>query len=79
MDKPTIAGKAPVSVELKKGKNYAWCSCGDSSTQPWCDGSHKGSNFTPVVFKAEEDKTAWMCACKHSGTPQFCDGTHKEV
>ena len=61
MDKPTIADKQPKPVELVAGKNYAWCSCGDSSNQPFCDGSHKGTAFTPVVFKAEEDKTAYMC------------------
>jgi CDGSH-type Zn-finger protein len=77
--KPTVAGKSPLGVELEKGKSYAWCSCGDSSNQPWCDGSHKGTDFAPHVFVAEEDKTGYMCNCKHSSTPQFCDGSHKHL
>lgn len=79
MDKPTIAGKTPLAVELEAGKTYAWCSCGQSSKQPWCDGSHQPTSLTPVVFKAEETKTAYMCNCKHSGTPQFCDGSHAKL
>ena len=77
MDKPRIAGKTPLAVELEAGKTYAWCSCGYSSNQPWCDGKHAGSDFRPIVFKAEKDTTGWMCNCKHSKTPQFCDGSHK--
>ena len=77
MDQPTIAGKSPMPVELEAGKNYAWCACGKSSKQPFCDGSHKGTAFTPLVFKAEESKTAYMCMCKQTGNPGFCDGSHK--
>ncbi len=79
MEKPKIAGKAPMPVELEKGKTYAWCSCGQSENQPWCDGKHKGTAFTPKVFVAEEDKTGWMCTCKHSSTPEFCNGAHKNL
>jgi len=79
MDKPKIAGKAPLSVELEAGKNYAWCSCGLSQNQPLCDGSHKGTDFSPKVFKAEESKTAWLCTCKQTANPGFCDGTHKNL
>ncbi|MGH1335806.1 MAG: CDGSH iron-sulfur domain-containing protein [Aureispira sp.] len=78
--KPIIAGTMPIPVELEAGKTYAWCSCGASKNQPWCDGSHKPANdFTPVVFKAEETKTAYACACKYSATPQFCDGSHAKL
>jgi CDGSH-type Zn-finger protein len=77
MSEPTIAAKFPVKVELETGKTYAWCSCGNSKKQPFCDGSHKGSEFVPKVFKAEETKTAFLCQCKHTKTPPFCDGTHK--
>lgn len=79
MDKPTIAGKAPIAVELEAGKRYAWCSCGESSKQPFCDGAHKGSSFTPTVFVAEESKTAYMCTCKQTGNPGMCDGAHKAL
>jgi CDGSH-type Zn-finger protein len=79
MSTPTIAGKAPIPVELEAGKTYAWCSCGNSSKQPFCDGSHKGTDFTPTMMKAEESKTAYMCACKHTSNPGFCDGSHKSL
>ena len=79
MDKPKIAGTTPIAVELEAGKTYAWCSCGLSSNQPWCDGKHKPTSLTPVVFKAEETKTGFMCNCKHSSKPQFCDGSHKHL
>lgn len=77
MKKPTIAGKSPLPVQLESGKTYAWCSCGESSNQPFCDGSHKGSSFSPKVFVAEETKTAYLCNCKHTAKPGFCDGSHK--
>jgi CDGSH-type Zn-finger protein len=76
MPKPVIAQQGPFAVELEQGKTYAWCACGRSSTQPFCDGSHKGTEFSPTVFKAEETKTAYLCGCKHTSNGQFCDGTH---
>lgn len=79
MEKPTIAGKSPLPLNLEAGKTYAWCACGQSSNQPLCDGSHKGSSFTPVVFQAPETKTAYMCTCKQTGNPGFCDGSHKAL
>lgn len=79
MAKPKIAQKQPAAVELEAGKNYAWCACGESSKQPFCDGSHKGSAFSPLVFKAEESKTVYLCQCKQTGNPGFCDGTHNSL
>jgi CDGSH-type Zn-finger protein len=79
MSTPTIAAKNPIPVELEAGKTYAWCSCGESSKQPFCDGSHKGGDFTPTMFKAEESKTAYMCQCKHAKDGIFCDGSHKAL
>ena len=76
MSKPNIAQKEPCPVELEGGKKYAWCACGHSSSQPFCDGSHKGTEFSPRVFTAEETKTAYLCGCKHSGNVPFCDGSH---
>lgn len=74
---PTIAQKAPFAVELEAGKTYFWCACGQSKNQPFCDGSHKTTPFTPTKFEATESKTAWLCGCKHSAKAPFCDGTHK--
>jgi len=76
MAEPKVAETQPELVELEAGKNYAWCSCGESSNQPFCDGSHKGSDFSPEVFQVEETKTYALCACKHTGNPVFCDGSH---
>lgn len=79
MDKGKVAGLAPIPVDVKEGQNYAWCTCGLSSNQPLCDGSHKGSSFTPKVFTAEETKTVYLCTCKATSNPGFCDGTHKSL
>ena len=78
-DAPQIAQKAPFKVELEEGKTYFWCSCGKSAKQPFCDGSHKGSDLTPVKFTAEATKTAFLCGCKHSEKQPFCDGAHKAL
>ena len=78
MNKPVIADNKPKGVELKKGEDYYFCTCGRSSNQPFCDGSHKGTSFTPKAFQAEDDGTAYLCACKHTANAPFCDGTHKK-
>ena len=79
MSKPAIPQKAPYAVELEEGKTYAWCACGQSGNQPFCDGSHKGSEFSPMRFTADETKTAYICGCKHTANAPFCDGTHKRL
>ncbi len=79
MDKPVIAGKEPILVDVKKGETYAWCSCGRSANQPFCDGSHVGTSFEPVLFTADEDKTVAFCTCKQTKNPPFCDGAHKDL
>jgi len=78
-DSPVIAGRKPVAVELQKGETYHWCSCGRSGNQPFCDGSHKGTSFTPKAFTAEETGKAFLCVCKHTKNPPFCDGTHAKL
>jgi CDGSH-type Zn-finger protein len=76
---PAIAARAPAGVEVEAGKSYFWCACGQSKAQPFCDGSHKGSVFTPVKWTAEETKKVWFCACKQTRGAPLCDGTHKTV
>jgi CDGSH-type Zn-finger protein len=78
MEKPKVAAKEPTLIDLEEGKNYAWCSCGKSVNQPWCSGAHKGTNFTPHIFRAEKAVTEAICQCKHTKTPPFCDGSHME-
>jgi len=79
MSEPNIAQKAPYAVDLQEGRRYAWCGCGESSKQPFCDGSHKGTGLSPRVFTAEETKTAYLCGCKHTGNGPFCDGSHASL
>ena len=78
-DEPVIAQKAPYKVELLEGYRYAWCSCGLSKQQPFCDGSHKGTAFTPEMFKVETAQTMWLCACKQTKRKPLCDGAHKAL
>lgn len=77
--KPTIANNKPIPVELKAGEEYYFCTCGRSANQPFCDGSHKGTSFTPKSFKAEESGEAYLCQCKQTANAPFCDGTHTKV
>lgn len=71
------AGDTPIGVEVEAGQSYWWCSCGQSNKQPFCDGSHKGSEFTPVKFDAIETKKLYFCACKATANRPLCDGSHK--
>ena len=79
MAEPTIASKTPFPVEVEAGKVYWWCACGKSQKQPFCDGSHKGSEFTPLEYRPAETKKLWFCGCKHTATPPLCDGSHKRL
>ena len=78
MDKPVVADNKPIKVELGKGQEYHFCTCGRSKSQPFCDGSHVGTSFTPKVVVAQEQGESWLCACKHTGNAPFCDGSHKQ-
>jgi CDGSH-type Zn-finger protein len=76
--KATIAGIKPIAVELKTSEEYYFCTCGRSNNQPFCDGSHQGTSFTPKAFTVDKNGKAYLCACKHTGNAPFCDGTHKK-
>lgn len=76
MTEPKIVQKAPYVLELEPG-NYAWCACGLSTKQPFCDGSHKITEFKPVRFEIKEKSKIALCGCKHSNNKPRCDGTHK--
>ncbi|MGY8841544.1 MAG: glutamate synthase-related protein, partial [Pseudomonadales bacterium] len=76
--KPLVANNKPVKVTLAKGEAYAFCTCGRSNQQPFCDGSHVGTDFKPQQLVAEEAGDAYLCQCKHSSNLPFCDGSHKQ-
>ena len=73
---PIIANVKPIKVELEAGKNYFWCQCGLSQSQPFCDGSHAGTDIKPLRFTAEKTGNAGLCQCKSTANAPFCDGTH---
>ncbi len=71
--------KSPYAVPVEAGRKYAWCACGRSATQPYCDGSHKDTGINPVVFTAEKTDTVYLCGCKHTAKSPFCDGSHQSL
>jgi CDGSH-type Zn-finger protein len=78
MNKPIVADNKPAKVSLNKDEEYYFCACGRSQNQPFCDGSHAGTDFKPKAFTAEESGDAYLCQCKHTGNSPFCDGSHKQ-
>lgn len=79
MSHPEIAQKGPYPVVVEAGKSYWWCACGKSKTQPFCDGSHQGSGFSPVEYKADKSGPVYFCGCKHSKKSPLCDGSHNNL
>ncbi|MFP5041415.1 CDGSH iron-sulfur domain-containing protein [Parasediminibacterium sp. JCM 36343] len=88
-DYPKVFTPYPTSIVVEKGKTYAWCTCGLSAKNPFCDGSHKtlateedgqlNMPFKSLKFTAEEDGEVWLCNCKHTKNAPFCDGSHKTI
>lgn len=79
MTEPMIAQKEPYAVEVKAGKSYFWCACGQSSRQPFCDGSHKGTDFEPLKWDCDKDGKKFFCGCKMTDGEPFCDGSHNKL
>jgi len=76
MSKPVIAQKCPYVIDMDPGRK-AWCSCGLSTQQPFCDGSHRGTEFKPIIYEIKVKSTIAWCGCKHTQTPPVCDGSHQ--
>lgn len=79
MADPVIAQRSPIAIDVTAGKDYWWCACGKSAKQPFCDGSHKGSEFAPMKYTADKTQKVWFCACKKTGKSPLCDGTHNKL
>ena len=78
MTKPICPQKSPYVLAAEK-KKYAWCACGKSAIQPFCDGSHKGTDFSPIIVDNEKEGNIAWCGCKATGNSPYCDGTHSKL
>lgn len=72
----TQTPQTPLKVAVEAGENYYWCTCGKTSTEPFCDGSHKGSGLKSLLYTPETSETVSFCTCKKTKTPPLCDGSH---
>lgn len=79
MSEPIVAETSPQEVSLEAGKKYAWCTCGKSAKQPFCDGAHKDTDLRPMVFTAEKTESVWLCRCKQTKSGPHCDGSHNRL
>jgi len=79
MSTPVVARPKPCLVNVKAGRTYFWCACGRSAKQPFCDGSHQGTDFSPLKFVAAQDDELLFCGCKNTKTGPFCDGAHTNL
>ena len=78
MKNPIVADNKPVKIDLSKGQDIFFCTCGKADPQPFCDGSHVGTDFNPLVTISDQEQEGYLCACKHSRNLPYCDGTHKQ-
>ena len=78
MTTPVRSSDTPFAVDVEQGKTYYWCACGRSKSQPFCDGSHKDTEFSPVKYVADESKTVYFCGCKATQSQPLCDGSHNK-
>ncbi|MDD9909358.1 MAG: CDGSH iron-sulfur domain-containing protein [Ahrensia sp.] len=77
--KGEVAGTVPIKVDVEAEKSYFWCTCGKSSNQPFCDGSHQGTEFAPMKWTADVDGAKFFCTCKQTDNGPLCDGSHNAL
>ncbi len=68
----------PIVLDLEPD-TYYWCSCGKTKNQPFCDGSHEGTEYLPVEFVITEKKQVALCNCKRTKNAPYCDGAHENL
>ena len=78
MAEPEIGGRAPKILDLEPGEHY-WCACGRSKNQPFCDGSHQGTEFEPKRFESTVAHKVALCTCKRTSNAPYCDGAHNTL
>jgi len=77
--KPRQADNKPKAIRVSDEDNYWWCACGESGNQPFCDGTHRQTDFVPIPFTPERSGEVWVCMCKKTKNPPYCDGTHHKL
>ena len=77
-DPIVIPQRVPYVMDMEPG-TYYWCQCGRSKAQPFCDGSHTGTDLSPIEVEIKEKKKVAWCGCKHSKKSPFCDGSHSRL
>lgn len=76
---PRVDCMEPALIALEAGRRYAWCTCGLSREQPFCDGSHRGTDWQPLIFTAKRTQLDWICTCKFTRQPPYCDAAHNRL
>jgi CDGSH-type Zn-finger protein len=77
--KGQIVQRSPFVAQVEEGKTYYWCACGKSASQPFCDGSHQGSAFSPKAYTANKSGAVYFCGCKQTNSAPLCDGSHAKI
>lgn len=63
-------------VTLQERKEYLYCTCGQSKTKTFCDGSHVKTNFQPIKFEVRNTDSYPLCRCKKTKNAPYCDASH---